>query len=55
MIKNINYLKTAIEVLEDGTQTPDMEIKILKTMAQICQQNINRLEIQESLKDLDHE
>ena len=45
MITNINYLKTALECLEEG-QTPMTEMKILKTMQQICEMNIERLEMQ---------
>ena len=44
MITNINYLKTAVECLEEG-QTPMTEMKILKTMQQICEMNIERLEM----------
>lgn len=43
MITNLAYLKTAIEALEAG-QTPMTEAKILKIMAQICEQNISRIE-----------
>lgn len=43
MITNLEYLKTALQVLQDGT-TPMNEAKILKVMAQICQQNIKRIE-----------
>jgi hypothetical protein len=45
MITNINYLKTALECLEEG-QTPMTEMKILRTMQQICEMNIERLEMQ---------
>ena len=44
MITNINYLKTAVECLEEG-QTPMTEMKILKTMQQICEMNIQRIEL----------
>ena len=44
MITNINYLKTALECLEEG-QTPMTEMKILKTMQQICEMNIQRIEL----------
>jgi hypothetical protein len=44
MITNINYLKTALEVLEEGKQDPETTIKILKTVSQICQQNIERIQ-----------
>ena len=43
MITNINYLKTALECLEEG-QTPMTELKILKTIQQICEMNIGRIE-----------
>ena len=43
MITNINYLKTAVECLEEG-QTPVTELKILKTIQQICEMNIERIE-----------
>ena len=43
MITNINYLKTALECLEEG-QTPMTELKILKVMRDICEMNINRIE-----------
>jgi hypothetical protein len=44
MIININYLKTALQRLEEG-QTPMTEVKILKTIQQICEQNIQRIEL----------
>lgn len=44
MITNLEYLKTAIEVLESGQSTEVNTIKILKIMASICTQNANRLE-----------
>ncbi len=44
MIININYLKTALQRLEEG-QTPMTEVKILKTIQQICEQNITRIEL----------
>ena len=44
MITNINYLKTALECLEEG-QTPMTELKILKTIQQICEMNIERIEL----------
>ena len=44
MITNINYLKTTLECLEEG-QTPMTEMKILKTMQQICEMNIQRIEL----------
>ena len=43
MITNIAYLKTALECLEEG-QTPMTELKILKTIQQICEMNIGRIE-----------
>jgi hypothetical protein len=43
MITNIAYLKTALECLEQG-QTPMTEVKILRTIQQICEMNINRIE-----------
>jgi hypothetical protein len=43
MITNIAYLKTAVECLEEG-QTPMTELKILRTMQQICEMNIQRIE-----------
>lgn len=43
MITNINYLKTALECLEEG-QPPANELKILKTIQQICEMNIERIE-----------
>ena len=45
MITNLNYLKTAIETLEAG-QTPMTEAKILSTIAHICQQNIDRIQLE---------
>jgi hypothetical protein len=44
VITNINYLKTALECLEEG-QTPMTEMKILKTIQQICDMNIQRIEL----------
>ena len=44
MITNINYLKTALECLEEG-QTPMTELKILKVMRDICEMNIQRIEL----------
>lgn len=43
MITNLNYLKTALECLEQG-QTPMTELKILKTIQQVCEMNIERIE-----------
>ena len=45
MIKNLDYLKTALEVLDSGTSTEVNTIKILRIMAQICTQNADRLEL----------
>ena len=44
MITNLEYLKTALEVLESGESTEVNTIKILKIMASICTQNADRLE-----------
>jgi len=44
MITNLEYLKTALEVLESGESTEANTIKILKIMASICTQNADRLE-----------
>ena len=44
MITNLAYLKTALECLEQG-QTPMTEAKILKTIQQICEMNIQRIEL----------
>ena len=44
MITNLEYLRTALEVLESGESTEVNTIKILKIMASICTQNANRLE-----------
>ena len=43
MIKNLNYMKTAIEVLEGGTSDMN-QLKILKVVKEICEQNIARIE-----------
>jgi hypothetical protein len=43
MITNLEYLKTALECLEQG-QTPMTEAKILKVMRDICEMNIQRIE-----------
>ena len=55
MIVNINYLKTAVEVLEEGQQDPQTEIKILKTVAQICAMNIERIETNMALEGIENE
>jgi len=44
MITNLAYLRTAVECLEEG-QTPMTEAKILRTIQQICEMNINRIEL----------
>ena len=44
MITNLEYLRTALEVLESGESTEVNTIKILKIMASICTQNADRLE-----------
>ena len=44
MITNLEYLRTALEVLEGGESTEVNTIKILKIMASICTQNADRLE-----------
>jgi hypothetical protein len=44
MITNLEYLKTALEVLESGQSTEVNTIKILRIMASICTQNADRLE-----------
>jgi hypothetical protein len=44
MIKHIDYLRTALEVLESGHSTEANSIKILKIMASICIQNAERME-----------
>ena len=44
MITNLNYLKTALEVLESGESTEANTIKILRIMASICMQNAERME-----------
>ena len=44
MIKNLDYLRTALEVLESGQSTEVNTIKILRIMASICIQNAERME-----------
>jgi Mn-dependent DtxR family transcriptional regulator len=44
MITNLNYLRTALEVLESGESTEVNTIKIFKIMASICTQNAERME-----------
>lgn len=43
MITNMNYLKSAIEVLESDI-SPMTQIKVLGTIKFICEQNIERIE-----------
>lgn len=45
MITNLAYLKTAVEALESG-QSPMTEAKILGTIKFICEQNIERIELE---------
>jgi hypothetical protein len=44
MITNLDYLKTALDVLDSGHSTEVNTIKILKIMASICTQNAERME-----------
>jgi hypothetical protein len=44
MITNLDYLRTALDVLECGQSTEVNTIKILKIMASICIQNAQRME-----------
>jgi len=44
MITNLEYLRTALEVLESAESTEINTIKILRIMASICTQNADRLE-----------
>ena len=44
MITNLEYLRTALEVLESGHSTEVNTIKILRIMASICMQNAERME-----------
>lgn len=44
MITNLNYLRTALEVLESGDSTEVNTIKILRVMASICTQNAERMQ-----------
>ena len=44
MITNLDYLRTALEVLESGQSTEVNTIKILRIMASICTQNAERME-----------
>ena len=45
MITNMNYLKTALEALETGTDA-QTQIKILDTVKFICEQNIQRIQLE---------
>lgn len=42
-IQNLNYLKTALEVLESGTASEANTIKILKIMSEICAMNAEKM------------
>jgi hypothetical protein len=44
MITNLDYLRTALEVLESGDSTEINQIKILRIMASICMQNAERMQ-----------
>ena len=44
MITNLEYLRTALEVLESGESTEINTIKILRIMASICTQNAERMQ-----------
>lgn len=43
IVQNLNYLKTAIEVLESGQSSEINTIKILKIMSEICAMNAQQL------------
>jgi hypothetical protein len=43
LIQNLNYLKTAVEVLESGQATDANKIKILKIMSEICAMNAREM------------
>ena len=43
IIQNLNYLKTAVEVLESGQATEANTIKILKIMSEICAMNAQKM------------
>jgi hypothetical protein len=45
MITNLAYLRTALELLEQGSQSAETEIRVLRTMQHICEQNIERLQM----------
>ena len=42
-IQNLNYLKTAVEVLESGQASAANTIKILKIMSEICAMNAQKM------------
>ena len=44
MITHLDYLRTALEVLESGDSTEINQIKILRIMASICIQNAERMQ-----------
>ena len=46
MITNIKYLQTSVELLAEDNLTVANQIKILDTIKFICEQNIERLEMQ---------
>jgi len=43
LIQNLNYLKTAVEVLESGQATEANTVKILKIMSEICTMNVQKM------------
>ena len=43
LIQNLNYLKTAVEVLESGQATEANTVKILKIMSEICAINVQKM------------
>jgi hypothetical protein len=43
LIQNLNYLKTAVEVLESGQVTEANTVKILKIMSEICAMNVQKM------------
>ena len=43
LIQNLNYLKTAVEVLESGQVTEANTVKILKIMSEICVMNAQKM------------
>jgi hypothetical protein len=43
LIQNLNYLKTAVEVLESGQATDANIVKILKIMSEICAMNVQKM------------